>query len=173
MFCSLKQGIITESFLIFIMSKILYPKLVKSYYKLISYNKIRFIIVGGGGFIVNYIGLATLYDLLKIPIVVSTILAAEVALLATFVGNNNWAFHYDHHHSLGNKLLRYHAGAAVGITINDLLVILLVHYAHIYYGLALVVGSATALIWNYTIYKRIVFKPSIDKAHISEGTDSK
>lgn len=142
--------------------------LFKMYYKLISYDKARFIVVGGIGFIVNYIGLTILFDILKIDIVVSQVVAAELAVVATFFGNNLWTFRFDHHHSLLNKLVRYHLGALVGIVINDLLVILLVHYVHVYYGIALVIGSAAALLWNYSIYKRIVFKPSAQSSSLEK-----
>lgn len=134
--------------------------IVKVYHKLVSYDKIRFVIVGGLGFVVNYLALAIFYDCLKLPILIAQIIGAESALLATFVGNNYWSFKGHHHISIKKKLIKFHASGLAGLAINTTCVVLLVHYAHFYYGLALVIGSAAGLLWNYNLYKRFVFKPN-------------
>jgi putative flippase GtrA len=135
-----------------------HPVLVTSYYKLIGYDKVRFLVVGALGFLVNYGMLALIYDLLGAPILLAQVFGAETALLATFTGNNFWAFVGHHHVSLRKKLVKFHASALAGLAINSFCVVVLVHYAHLYYGLALVVGSAAGLAWNYTLYKRFVFR---------------
>lgn len=114
--------------------------------------------VGGIGFVVNYAMLALVFDLLGASILVAQIVGAETALLATFLGNNFWAFVGHHHVSIRHKLAKFHLSALTGLLINSTCVVVLVHYAHFYYGLALVVGSLAGLIWNYTLYKRFVFK---------------
>jgi putative flippase GtrA len=155
-----------------------YPVLVKGYYKLISYDKIRFIVIGGIGFIVNYVVLTIVYHILGAPIIVGQVLGAELALLATFVGNNYWAFSGHHHVSIRKKLIKFHASAVGGLIINSVTVVLLVHYAHLYYGLALIVGSALGLIWNYTLYKKFVFNAhtgianELDKVPIPKKANS-
>lgn len=140
------------------MYKKTYSLLIRSYYKLVAYEKIRFLVVGAAGFFVNYLILTVLFHLLKVSILPAQIVGAEAALLTTFVGNNFWAFANHGHISLRNKLIKYHLSAGTGLLINSCLVILLVHFSHMYYGLALVIGSAIALLWNYTVYKHFVFK---------------
>jgi putative flippase GtrA len=135
-----------------------HPTLIKSYYKLIATNKIRFIIVGGLGFVVNYLMLTIMYHWLKLPILIAQIVGAEAAVISTFAGNNYWAFKGHHHISVWHKLVKFHLSAIVGILINSAFVVLLVKYAHIYYGAALIIGSAAGLAWNYTLYNRFVFK---------------
>lgn len=132
--------------------------MVKSYYKITAHDKIRFLIVGGLGFIVNYIALTLFYHLIGFPILIAQIIGSELALLSTFVGNNFWAFTHHDHISFRRKFITYHASALVGLLVNDLVVAGLVHFLHIYYGLALVAGTLAGLVWNYTLYKRIVFK---------------
>lgn len=107
--------------------------------------------------------LALLYDLLGAPILVSQILGAETALLSTFVGNNFWAFIGHHHIPIRKKLIKFHMSAFAGLAINSTCVVVLVHFAHLYYGLALVIGSIAGLTWNYTMYKRYVFATHQDK----------
>ncbi|HEV2402965.1 MAG TPA: GtrA family protein [Candidatus Saccharimonadales bacterium] len=135
-----------------------YTLFVATYYKLIAYDKIRFLIVGGIGFVVNYAALTLLFHILKLPITFAQILAAETAILSTFAGNNFWAFTHHQHISFKKKIIRFHVSSAAGQIINSSCVILLVYFIHLYYGLALVVGSLAGLVWNYTLYKRFVFK---------------
>lgn len=106
---------------------------------------------------VNYGMLALIFDFLGSPILIAQIIGAETALLATFVGNNFWAFIGHHHISVRKKLVKFHASAFAGLAINSTCVVVLVHFAHLYYGLALVIGSIAGLAWNYTMYKRYVF----------------
>jgi putative flippase GtrA len=119
--------------------------------------------VGGIGFIVNYASLVLFYHIIGWPIIIAQIIGAELALLSTFIGNNFWAFTHHNHIPLRRKFITFHISALMGILINSLCVILLVHFAHLFYGLALVVGSAAGLIWNYTLYTRFVFKAQSSK----------
>lgn len=126
--------------------------------RILAQEKVRFIAVGGLGFIVNFLSLALLFDLLKLPIIVAQVAGAELAVLSTFMGNNFWAFRGHDHIPLVRKLLRFHASAATGILVNSLVVVLLVQLLHVYYGLALAAGSAGGLVCNYVLYRRFVFK---------------
>ena len=78
--------------------------------------------------------------------------------MSTFVGNNYWAFKGHHHVPLKNKLAKFHMSALGGILINTAFVVGLVKFLDVYYGFALVIGSCAGLIWNYTLYKKFVFK---------------
>ena len=135
----------------------------KAYYKLFAHDSTRFILVGGVGFLVNFAMLALLFDVIGLPILPAQIIGAETALLATFVGNNFWAFVGHHHIPIWHKLTKFHATAGVGILINSTCVVLLVKYAHAYYGIALVVGSLAGLTWNYTMNKKVIFKTTKTK----------
>lgn len=134
-----------------------YNLLLRYHDKYLKPGLIRFLFVGGVGFVVNFIGLTILFHMLGIPILISQLISAEVALIVTFFGNNYWAFSGDHHHTLKQKIMRYHMTAWIGVGINSLCVVLLVHYAHWYYGFALVVGAAVGLVWNYTLNKKVIF----------------
>jgi putative flippase GtrA len=139
------------------------PSLIsKAYYRLFSHDFTRFAAVGAIGFIVNYAMLTLLYSVLKLPILLSQLLSAEVALLCTFTGNNFWAFTGHKHLSIKKKLLKYHLTSGIGILISTGVVTGLVKYAHLYYGVALVIGSALALIWNYTVNRKFIFKHQAD-----------
>lgn len=134
-----------------------YTQLVKYHDKFLKHGLIRFLVVGTVGFVVNFVCLTLFFHILKLPILISQLMGAEIALFFTFTGNNWWAFRGDHHHSLMQKLVRYHMSSWVGLGLNSLCVVVLVKYAGWYYGFALVVGAAIGLIWNYTLNRRVVF----------------
>ena len=106
----------------------------------------------------GFIAIWLVFDLMGAPILVAQIVGAETATLATFAGNNFWAFVGHHHVKKRVKLLKFHLSALGGIVINSTCVVVLVHFGHLFYGLALVIGSLAGLVWNYTLYKRFVFK---------------
>ncbi len=135
-------------------------RVIRLYNTWIKRSFIRFAIVGTVGFIVNYISLIALYDVLSLPIVIAQLFGAELALLATFTGNNYWAFTGHEHHPTHKKFAKFHMTAWAGIGINSGIVIALVHYGHVFYGLALAIGSAVALIWNYILNSKFVFSKS-------------
>ncbi len=130
------------------------------YYRLLNYSFVRFSIVGFLGFVVNYVALTVMFRGVKLNILPAQILSAELALIVTFLGNNYWAFRDHHHISVRVKIIKYHLSSGAGLIINTAIVSLLVTYAHFFYGLALVLGSITALLWNFTINSTFIFKKS-------------
>ena len=125
--------------------------------RILAHEKVRFIVIGGIGFVVNFLGLALFFDFLHAPIVAAQIISVELAVLVTFTGNNAWAFRGHDNIPIIRKLWRYHASSVVGMTLTSLVTIMLVDLVSLYYGLALVLGAITGLLWNYTAYKRFVF----------------
>src|ERR1035437_9578837 len=96
------------------------PKwLPRAYNKFFAHDLMRFIFVGGMGFVVNFLMLAFLFDILNLPILPSQIVGAETALLATFLGNNFWAFVGHHHIPIRKKLIKFHGTAGIGLLIHS------------------------------------------------------
>ena len=130
----------------------------KLYHSLLSHSFIRFACVGTIGFIVNYIMLAILYSGIHLQITLAQIIGAEVALLATFAGNNFWAFKLHQHISIRKKLITYHGTNWAAVLISSATVTVLVHFEGVYYGFALVIAALISMVWNYTFNKKIVFR---------------
>lgn len=128
------------------------------YNKLISSDKIRFLFIGTTGFLVNYIGLFIFYSNLKLSIIIAQIISVEMAIVATFIGNNLWTFVDQKKSRLSTKLISYHIASLMGVLINSLTVIILVKFLGLYFGLALICGSLAGLVWNYNLYRRIIFR---------------
>ena len=129
--------------------------------KLTSIDFIRFIIVGGSGFIINTIILTLLYRVGHLPLVVSQLIGAETALISNFTLHNIWTYK----NSLGNsswlrKLIIFHGSSWSGILITTSILLALVNYLHINYLIGLVVASAITMLWNYTWTRFVIFRSS-------------
>jgi Predicted membrane protein len=132
------------------------------YYKLLASNKIRFLFIGALGFVVNYLSLGLFFDLMKLSILISQIIGVELAVIVTFIGNNYWTFKGHQNKSMVNKFIKFQISALGGVLINSGIVISTVQYLHFYYGISLIIGSLVGLIWNYTLYKKFVFRTKIE-----------
>lgn len=145
-----------------VMPKKIYSNLLNLYQKLIKFSLTRFLIVGTCGFLVNFVSLAILFDHLGLPILLSQLTGAELAVLTTFTGNNYWAFRGHEHQSFKKKITKFHLSAWTGVAINSTIVVTLVHYGKVYYGISLAFGSIVALIWNFTMNSLFVFRKQKD-----------
>jgi putative flippase GtrA len=155
---SLKQGIIIDNSRTIFMSIKTPQAILRVYHRLFAYNFVRFALIGFTGFIVNYIVLILIFDLLGAPITVSQLIGAESALLTTFIGNNFWAFRDHHHIPIKHKLAKYHVTSGTGIVITSTIVVVLVKHMHVYYGLALAISACVGMVWNFLFNKFVIFR---------------
>jgi putative flippase GtrA len=139
-------------------------KLIAVYHKLLSYSFARFVIIGGLGFVANYLMLIILFDKLGIRILWAQLIGAEVALLTTFCGNNYWAFRDHHHIPLGHKLVKYHVTSGLGIAITSTMVIVLVDTFHLYYLVSLALAASVGMVWNFAFNSIVIFKKKASTA---------
>ena len=123
-----------------------------------AFNVTRFAVVGFSGFVANYFMLLLFFDILSLPILLSQLIGAELALLTTFAGNNFWAFRDHHHIPIRIKLMKYHVTSGSGILITSSMVVLLVHFAHFYYVVALVFAACVGMVWNFLFNSKVIFK---------------
>lgn len=119
---------------------------------------VRFMIVGSGGFAINYVALFLFFDILNLPIWLSQIFGAEISLIATFFGNNFWSYKGHEQRSLMGKFVKFQVTATIGLIINTACVTIAVSHMGLHYGIALALGTFAGLIWNHNANKNIVFK---------------
>lgn len=94
---------------------------------------LKFMIVGGGGVIVNE-GILILMSKI-IPIVFSLAIAIEISVIFNFVFNDIWTFADNRKGSFMNRLLKFHAssysGGIVQYVTVILLLIILLHFSNL------------------------------------------
>ncbi len=135
--------------------------------KLRQVDFIRFCAVGGIGFAVNYGFLYLLHDTLSLPILLSQLVGAELALISNFTLHANWTYKTYKEESLWSRILKFHVTMLMGYTINTVTVVELVSKLGMYYGFALVIGSSAALLVNFWTSRYYVWGRSEKPSKIS------
>lgn len=124
---------------------------------------IKFLIVGGIGLIINAVGLRILVERGNIHPAVANLIAAEIAIISNFTWNNLWTFaerKVTRPQKLIYKLIEFNFTSVIGV--------IFIQTATIFIGVRLfgkslymayfVIGTGLLLIWNFTVYNKIIWK---------------
>ena len=120
-------------------------------------DAMRFIVVGAGGFTINFAVLLLLHGILGLPVLLGQLLAAECAILSNYYFHSIWTYRGAKVKSTVIRLAQFHITAWVGSGITTVVLVGAVHLLHANYLLALVYGSAIGLVWNYLWTKYLIF----------------
>ena len=126
---------------------------------LLKIDFIRFTIVGGTGFIINFIILVLLNRFLGLYIFVAQLIGAEVALFSNFILHDNWT--YKHHKVKKKKhrlLIQFHMTTWPAILGSALMVTGLEKLLKFNNLNALIVSSIVSLMWNFFWSKYVVWR---------------
>ena len=126
---------------------------------LIKIDFVRFCIVGGTGFVINFIILIILHKYLKVPVFVAQLIGAEIALFSNFLMHHHWT--YKEHKvdkSIQKLLIQFHASTWPAIVGSALMVTAGERIFHLSNLLALMVSSVIALLWNFGWSKYVIWR---------------
>ncbi len=132
--------------------------------KVIKIDFVRFCIVGGTGFIINLLFLNLFFSVLNIPILISQLFAAEIALFSNFMLHHHWTYNKSKvEKSPRTLLLQFHATTWPAIIGSSIMVTLGVKIVHLNTATALVVSSLIALLWNFFWSKYVIWKDTSEE----------
>ena len=122
----------------------------------------KFLVVGGIGFILNAVILVLLHNA-NWSATWANLVGAAVAIFSNFNLNNMWTFRHQKISGIGQylvKLLQFYATSAFGVIVIQTGTIWVgVRLAgDRQYFLFFLFGTALLLIWNYTIYSKVIWK---------------
>jgi len=127
--------------------------------RLIRHHFVRFCLVGGFGFLLNFALLTALYKAAGWPLFVAQLLAGEIALFSNFLLHHNWTYKgHGAQKSFVHLLVQFHATSWIAIIGTAAIVSLCVNWAHMHYFSALVVGGALAMAWNFIWSKYVIWR---------------
>jgi len=127
--------------------------------RLIKLDFVRFCIVGGLGFVINFVLLIGLMKFFGLPVEIAQLIGAEVALGTNFILHHNWT--YKKHHvnkSLKSLIIQFHATTWPAILGSTIMVSISVEVFHMNKFLALVISSLVSLGWNFAWSKFVVWR---------------
>ncbi len=106
----------------------------------------RWVLLGVSASLLELALLHALYEGLRWPLPVATALAAEVLIIAKFLGNDRFVF--DHPWPNFTRLVRYHCASAGALLVYWLVLNSLSLAAGVPYVAAFVIGTAAAFGWS-------------------------
>jgi len=119
---------------------------------------LRYIIVGGVSFVVDYGLLYLLTEYAGIHYILSATLSFIAGLIVNYVISINWIFR---HSKLSNKTVEftiYGIIGVVGLLFNNLLLFLFTDIFQFHYMISKLIAAAIVLFWNFVGRKVILFK---------------
>lgn len=121
---------------------------------------VRFCMVGAVGFTLTAITLHIFHGIFDLPIILATVISAEVGLLSNFVFHERWTYkHADHQNkSLGLKFLHFHMSSWTGVVILTALESVGVEVLKLNYFVSLIGAAGITLFWNFLWTKYYIFK---------------
>jgi dolichol-phosphate mannosyltransferase len=138
--------------------------------RLIKIEFVRFCIVGGTGFVINFIILTVLHKFLNFPVFIAQLIGAEVALFSNFMMHHHWTYKaHKVEKTMTTLIVQFHAttwpailGSALMVTGGEKLL----HLSNLF---ALAVSSIIALLWNFVWSKYVIWR-NVTAAEIDKIT---
>ena len=128
-------------------------------FRLLKIDFVRFCIVGGTGFFINFIILILSTKLFHAPVFVAQLIGAEIALFSNFILHNHWTYKANKVEKTLTKLvLQFHITSWPAILGSTAMVSLGVDVFHFTKLLALVISSTIALLWNFIWSKYVIWR---------------
>jgi dolichol-phosphate mannosyltransferase len=123
----------------------------------------KFLVVGGIGFVIQAVILKVLVDGFNINPSVSNLLGAVVAIFSNYNLNNLWTFKSEKAANLFqyfSKMLKFYATSAIGVILIQTGIIFLgdTFIGRKYYFLYFIIGTGVLLIYNFTVYRFIIWR---------------
>jgi dolichol-phosphate mannosyltransferase len=126
---------------------------------LLKIDFIRFCIVGGTGFTINFIILLLLNKLLGLEIFIAQLIGAEVALFSNFVLHDNWTYKHRKVHKTKKQLIvQFHMTTWPAILGSAFMVGIFEKVLKLDNFAALGVSSFISLMWNFVWSKYVVWR---------------
>jgi putative flippase GtrA len=130
-------------------------RLKKHYVFLYNHHFVRYLLVGGTTFVLDFGILVLLHGAMNIGIAAATSVAYWVSIIYNFTLNRYWTFDSREKDSLQRHITTYF----FLLVINYFFVVIFVSYAsdHINYIEAKAIAVIIQMIWTYPVYKHYIF----------------
>jgi len=109
----------------------------------------KFLLVGGIGALVNSLALLLLFQRAHLPLVLASVLSAEVAIIHNFCWNDRWTFRRTRL-SL-RRFAKFNLVSLAGLVITICTLWLLVEHLGVYYLAANLLSIGLATAWNFAV----------------------
>jgi dolichol-phosphate mannosyltransferase len=122
----------------------------------------KFLVVGASGVVVNNAALFTLYQVLRWPLVVASVVAVGLAILNNFVWNDRWTF-AQHHRPVSlatRRFIRFGLASGAGLLLTTVTLWLLVNALGLHSLVANLIAAGAGAASNYLVNARWTYRSS-------------
>lgn len=119
---------------------------------------VRYSIVGGGGYIIDYTVLALCYELLHLHYLLATAMGFMCGLIFVYIVSNNWVFTK---RKLKDKkaleFITFSIIGVIGLFLTMLFMWVFTEYFYIHVLISKIFTTGIVLLWNFGIRKIILY----------------
>ena len=130
---------------------------VKRLKNFLNFQLVRFLVVGAGGFAVNFGLLWGLHGFAGLSLLPAQLIAAETAITFNFCLHHTWTYRNYLAQPTLRRFMKFHLSAWMGAGITTLSLLLLVKYAGLNYLFGLAAGGLIAMAWNYGLNTYVIW----------------
>lgn len=116
---------------------------------------IRFLVVGGGTFFLEFILLYVFTEILGIYYLISSAMAFTIAVIVNYFLCIHWVFQGKTNTSVKSRIV-FIGSSIVGLGINQACMWFFVEFMAIYYLVAKVLSTGIVTAWNYVMKKNAI-----------------
>ena len=123
----------------------------------------KFLMVGGFGFVINAGLLVVFREWIGLPPTIANLIGAAAAIFSNFNLNNIWTFKDKKINSFGMyvaKLAQFYGTSLSGVVLiqTGTIALGMKLFGDSQYFIYFLVGTGLLLIWNYTVYSKVIWK---------------
>ena len=114
---------------------------------------LKFLIVGGLAFVVDYVILIFSKEILKLPILVSSGLAFSLSVIFNYILSIKWVFDVNENNSKKKNFVIFIVLSIIVLVITEIIMEVGCNYFKIYYLLVKIIATAIVMIFNFITRK--------------------
>lgn len=126
------------------MKKILEQKIIKQI--------LKFGVVGGLAFVIDYALLYLLTEFLNIHYLVSSIISFSVSVIFNYILSIKWVFDVNKKQDV-KEFIIFIVLSIIGLVINSLIMYIMVDLMNVYYMVSKIVATAVVMVYNFITRK--------------------
>lgn len=117
---------------------------------------LRFGIVGGLAFLIDFITLYICTDFLGIYYLISSFISFSVSTIFNYIASVNWVFNVNEKNSKSKNFVFFVVFSIIGLIINQIIMWFSVEIIGLYYLLAKIISTVIVMIFNFITRKEFL-----------------
>lgn len=119
---------------------------------------LKFGVVGGVAFLIDYLLLFVCTEFLHIYYLYSSIISFTVSVIFNYIASVKWVFEVDENRNRKKEFILFIVFSVIGLGINQVIMWGMSDKLHIYYMFSKIVATAVVMCWNFITRKLFLEK---------------